>query len=288
MFALQAYCWHYDFIAVQWALHVSLMKFCRKKKMAPKPMIRLVIVLRTQEEIKECLIYNKCCAPVVLDSRGQETRVCLPLQQSTPDFWSLELEAERSAPYPKHQHSTPKGPGFKPKCRWARELSKARPHRRVSDIVFLSDAVLPESLECVSPQPPPSDVAREDDVTQSTAKGGSIPYSCSVPQGENPASQIPEGEQSVEQWWVRFIPMTKCTMLLNGHLASCVVRNAASAQNFRRHLLKNLIRADGMVPFSIESDSSMWADMQCDLDMEVTYFIDVVAVWPEQRLDYPW
>ena len=262
-------------------------------------MIRLVIVLRTWgKDIKSCLFYNKCCAPVTLDSREQYTRICLPIKHNTPDFWSLELEEERSTLHPADPRSKSKSKGrhSKSKCRWLREVEAARPHRRMCDIVFFSDPVTPEPSESVSPPSTPPKTAEEEDYACGVVASEDIPERDSLPSDQNGVTQFADttdndrnGGSGGGQWSVRFVPITKCTLLLNGHLASCVAKSATSSQRFRRRLLKNLIQAGGMEEFSTQSFSvGSEAEVAFDLVMEVTYFIDIVAVWPEQRIDYSW
>lgn len=84
------------------------------------------------------------------------------------------------------------------------------------------------------------------------------------------------------------VPHYRCTLYLNGHLASCISKEICQGQRFRRHFLKNILLSNTFrdcFPLYSHWDTSQIDNMEL---MTIPYMVDIVAVWPEQRLDNAW
>ncbi|XP_071110866.1 uncharacterized protein [Haliotis cracherodii] len=82
------------------------------------------------------------------------------------------------------------------------------------------------------------------------------------------------------------VPATKCVVIMDAHLASCAACEVHRSRRFRRRFLKFLARTYGFKACNYERID--FSDLICDQFLTVPYMVDVVAVWPNQRIDYPW
>ncbi|XP_046554567.1 uncharacterized protein LOC124263882 [Haliotis rubra] len=82
------------------------------------------------------------------------------------------------------------------------------------------------------------------------------------------------------------VPATKCVVLMDAHLASCAACEIHRSRRFRRRFLKFLARTCGFKACDYENVD--YSDLVCDRFLTVPYMVDVVSVWPKQRIDYPW
>lgn len=85
------------------------------------------------------------------------------------------------------------------------------------------------------------------------------------------------------------LPQFRCTILMDAHLASCVHSEYSRSLVFRRHFMHYIWRNNGFrncIP-----DYEKWTQEERDAwenYLSVPYMIDLVAVWPKQKLDYAW
>lgn len=85
------------------------------------------------------------------------------------------------------------------------------------------------------------------------------------------------------------LPMYRCTVLLDAHLASCISSEYSRSRVFRRHFwhfLKNQKGFRNCIP-----DYEAWTQEErdaWDMYLTVPFMIDLVAVWPKQKIDYAW
>ncbi|KAK6968675.1 hypothetical protein BgiMline_028560 [Biomphalaria glabrata] len=85
------------------------------------------------------------------------------------------------------------------------------------------------------------------------------------------------------------LPICRCTVLLDAHVASCISRECSRSKTFRWRLWKYLMKHNGFRDCVHEYEQ--WTQEERDAwdnYMTVPYMIDVVAVWPKQKLDYAW
>lgn len=85
------------------------------------------------------------------------------------------------------------------------------------------------------------------------------------------------------------LPAFRCTIVMDAHVASCVNCEYSRSRTFRRHFWHYINRNGGFrncVP-----DYEKWTQEERDAwdnYLSVPYMIDVVAVWPKQKIDYAW
>ncbi|KAH9525483.1 hypothetical protein Btru_001523 [Bulinus truncatus] len=128
----------------------------------------------------------------------------------------------------------------------------------------------------------------EEEVTQPSGNKGRI-RRFSVPSLEvNVPSTSNLFEQTADVIYF-VLPIFRCTVLLDAHVASCISSECARSRAFRRHLWQFLMRKDAFrncVP-----EYEQWTQEERDAwdnYLTVPYMIDLVAVWPKQKLDYAW
>ena len=223
----------------------------------------LMVVIRTPEEIKQCLLCTRQCALVELDSGGHQIEFCLPLERSLPDFWKLDADSSRTVT--KH-------------IPLSKQTNIPQPHRRLRDVVFLQDMVSLQHPTSSSPQLSLCDPSTDD---QAAAKE----EMCSKQITQSSDFSVPQHDctERTGEWRVRVQPILECVMLVNAHVAACISICAASSARFRRRLFKRL-----RTQFCGSVDWEWAGCKECDMEVEVTYLLDVVAVWPQQRIDYTW
>jgi hypothetical protein len=268
-------------------------------------MLRLVVVIRTPEGIQCCLFYSKQYSVVVMNcGHSEQVRFFFQLVHEFPDFWRIEngqwslQDWAESNPF---QHTF---------CRYVtphleREVAtEARPHRRVDDVVFLKDVVegVGEVTEGESfRQKKLKDMKLEkaanrnlfdlnlEELTKREDDGdGERKVLMECAQCGAPVPPCFRGEPC-KIWQLLLISRLKCTMLVNGHLASCLINTIACSKRFRRHLFNNLIKLGGFcVPHAMPAHmANRWYERFCDYTT-FDWMIDIVSVWPEQRIDYAW
>ncbi|RUS86349.1 hypothetical protein EGW08_005867 [Elysia chlorotica] len=97
------------------------------------------------------------------------------------------------------------------------------------------------------------------------------------------------GEDGLNTMIYFVLPTFRCTLLLDAHVASCVQCEYSRSKTFRRHLMRFLCRGEAFrncIP-----DYQKWSDEEKESwenFLLVPYLIDVVAVWPKQKIDYAW
>ncbi|KAK7483425.1 hypothetical protein BaRGS_00025365 [Batillaria attramentaria] len=232
-------------------------------------MAHLVILFRTVDEIQDCTLFTRECGELVLDTRGQRTSYRFPLEENIPDFW--HLECQESLPQRRTQHSCTES-----------KIQHLRPHRKISHVVFHSNnsAITDGGESDFAPQTDYSTV--DVDIEQH--------FNCKyvvsdIPQATH-ASQL--SALPVPEWQLFIVPHFACTLLVNGHLASCLAKCIYKHRRFRLKFCKRLLRARAFmdcVPRLLSWGASQFEKL--DL-LAVPYMIDIVAVWPEQKLDYKW
>ncbi|CAG5133183.1 unnamed protein product [Candidula unifasciata] len=112
----------------------------------------------------------------------------------------------------------------------------------------------------------------------------------SVPSLELDLNMKSAPDQCSSQDVVYFVlPKFRCTILMDAHLASCVYSEYSRSKVFRRHFMHYIWRNNGFrncVP-----DYEKWTQEERDAwenYLSVPYMIDLVAVWPKQKIDYAW
>ena len=102
-------------------------------------------------------------------------------------------------------------------------------------------------------------------------------------------STVAIGEDSLNTLIYFVLPTYRCTLLLDAHVASCVQCEYSRSKTFRRYLMRFLRRGDAFrncIP-----DYEKWSDEEkesWDHFLLVPFLIDIVAVWPKQKIDYAW
>uniref|UniRef100_A0A0B7BEQ4 Uncharacterized protein n=1 Tax=Arion vulgaris TaxID=1028688 RepID=A0A0B7BEQ4_9EUPU len=85
------------------------------------------------------------------------------------------------------------------------------------------------------------------------------------------------------------LPMFRSTILVDAHLASCINSEYSKSRVFRRHFWHYICKNNGFrncVP-----DYEKWTQEERNTwenYLSVPYMIDLVAVWPKQKIDYAW
>ncbi|KAK7087170.1 uncharacterized protein [Littorina saxatilis] len=237
-------------------------------------MIRLVFLLRTSEEVKDCLLFNKHLAPYVIGDEGAKPTFWFPLRQSLPDV--SVPEENRSLTCPR---------GHKNCKRW-RKTKTVNPFSRVRDIVYLEDLVWPKPRLVVKMN---EKKEREIDfkVGDSCWVNDNTTFESFIPTTQTYISHVRHLTPDWQAFY--FTPSAQCTMLVNGHLAACMMKavGCTQSQRFRRHLFKNLNRMKKFTKHMQVVYPALTLS-QDQSEVNVTYLIDIVSVWPEQRIDYAW
>ncbi|GFN99412.1 hypothetical protein PoB_002591800 [Plakobranchus ocellatus] len=85
------------------------------------------------------------------------------------------------------------------------------------------------------------------------------------------------------------LPTYRCTLLLDAHVASCMQCEYSRSKTFRRRFMRFLLRNNAFrncIP-----DYEKWSQKEREYwehYLLVPYLIDIVAVWPKQKIDYAW
>ena len=85
------------------------------------------------------------------------------------------------------------------------------------------------------------------------------------------------------------LPVFKCTLVVDAHLSCCLSHELTRSRSFRKRFLRNIRRSGGFR--CCMEDYQRWTEEEQDMwdnYLKVPYMIDVVTVWPQQKIDYPW
>lgn len=85
------------------------------------------------------------------------------------------------------------------------------------------------------------------------------------------------------------LPKFKCTILLDAHMSSAISQELVRSRAFRKRFLRYVKSHSGFR--DCLSDYEKWTEEEkqmWDNYLSVPFMIDIVAVWPEQKIDFPW
>ncbi|XP_005102475.1 uncharacterized protein LOC101850969 [Aplysia californica] len=226
-------------------------------------MPRLFVVFRTYDRIWTCRTFTRELASFELDMSSGAVKLMFtvdPIRVQGSEDRQYEL-------YPLDPCSVGA------KQTEAISTMYCLPHRNFSPKVL---RLSQKQVCCVAPPPPPS----------AAGKGLMRRFSLPAPPPLTPTGPAPEKQQDVMYY---VLPNYKCTFLCDAHVASCVSSELARSRTFRRRFLR-FVRSKGGFRNCIpdyeqwtEEEREMWDNYLC-----VPYMIDVVAVWPQQKIDFPW
>ena len=215
-------------------------------------MPRLFIVFRTYDTIWSCKTYTKEIAPFEFDKSNGDVKLMFtidPISFDIPYIQALPKSDKDIYCYPNKN--------FKPCI-----LNKNKtPHQPLCSTKILDNV----NLRRYSLPLQPLSVRKR------------LPQ-CSVK------------EYSVKEENVFFVlPRYKCTIVLDAHLSSALSHELAESRRFRKRFLRYVKNNSGFRDCLsdyeqwTESEKTMW-----DNYLSVPFMIDVVTVWPLQKIDYPW
>lgn len=220
-----------------------------------------LVLCRTYDSIKNFYIYTKQCSEMALDLRGGQTKLYFAFNHTLPDFWQLGGAQGYYISAGPISRSTP----------------NAKPHIKVNHVVFQREIEQLEETQLLKGEPKQERLLAKENFNRRY----SVPDMEQYAQGDNQQSEVFEQH-------IFIVPKSRCTFYVNGHLASCLALMVHKSQKFRRHFIKNIAHFNAF--HDCLPDYATW-DMNLLEDVEffaVPYMIDIVAVWPLQRLDYAW
>lgn len=111
----------------------------------------------------------------------------------------------------------------------------------------------------------------------------------SVPSLELNIMSPSEAPKNSEEVIYFVLPMYRCTIVLDAHVASSVSNECSRSPVFRKHFWQYLKNRKGFRNCVPEYECWTYEERNAwDNYLTVPYMIDLVAVWPKQKIDYSW
>jgi len=99
-----------------------------------------------------------------------------------------------------------------------------------------------------------------------------------------------EPETSPKEDMIYYVlPAFRSTLVVDAHVSSCISNELAHSQTFRKRFLRFIRRNGGFR--SCTSEYEEWTEEEQEMwehYLKVPYLIDIVTVWPLQKIDYSW
>lgn len=231
-------------------------------------MPRVFVIFRTFDRIWSCKTLTRELAPFEMDMSGGPIKFVFTVDHITP---LTSLAAPSYCVFENTSQNDSKAP----------DSFYCDPHERLAPCV-----VRQSDTECdfVSPKQQVS--------TRGLVRRYSMPNTAlEVPihSPEEGHKTLAIGENGLNTMIYFVLPTFRCTLLLDAHVASCVQCEYSRSKTFRRHLMRFLRKGDGFrncIP-----DYEKWSEEEKESwenFLLVPYLIDVVVVWPKQKIDYAW
>ena len=160
----------------------------------------------------------------------------------------------------------------------------ADPQRRLRDVVFVHNVIkepgTANNYEAEKSLTKPNNHL-SDDCSRLTSTLSKLDSSTGCIGSKENASRLKSVR--MEQWIV-FRARRKCTLVVNGHLAACLSHTISRSKRFLRRLFRTLMRKN---TFQQVDEYPEWISSHCH-EIDFPWLIDIVSIWPIQRLDYAW
>ena len=236
-------------------------------------MPRVFVIFRTFDRIWTCKTLTRELAPFEMDISGGPIKFVFTVDHITP------MSSSNEDAHHVYETNTPLSGAASHHAFKKTDSFYCDPHERLSPcIVHQSES----ECDFVSPKQKAS--------SRGLVRRFSMPNNAlEIPVDSSRLNTAAIGEDSLNTIIYFVLPTFRCTLLLDAHVASCVQCEYSRSKTFRRHLMRFLCRGEAFrncIP-----DYEKWSDEDKESwehFLLVPYLIDIVAVWPKQKIDYAW
>ncbi|GFS02312.1 hypothetical protein ElyMa_002861300 [Elysia marginata] len=236
-------------------------------------MPRVFVIFRTFDRIWTCQTLTRELAPFEMDMSGGPIKFVFTVDHITP------LSTSANTFYHVYETKTHLSGSGLQKSLNNSDSFYCYPHEKLAPCI-----VRQSDTECdfVSPNQKVS--------SRGLVRRFSMPNTAlEVPADSSKRNTLAIGEDSLNTMIYFVLPTFRCTLLLDAHVASCMQCEYSRSKTFRRRLMRFLCRGDAFrycIP-----DYEKWSEEEMESwenFLLVPYLIDIVAVWPKQKIDYAW